>query len=166
MSWFLGVLGVVLVVALGFVAALKVQSLRAPVPELGVENGRLTPCPEFPNCVSSQAHIQDDVHYLPPIAFRGDPEQVLDLIDEVVLARPRTTRVERSSRYLRYTFETFLMRFVDDVEFWIDAEEGMIHYRSASRIGQDDLGTNATRMRSLTSDIEDALEESGLDVDA
>lgn len=162
MTWFFGLLGVALVVAITVVAALKVGSARAPVPELGVEDGRLTPCPETPNCVSTQAHPHDDAHYLAPIAFVGSAERVVGLIDDVVTARPRTKRVAREGAYLRYEFETYLMRFVDDVEFWVDAQDQAIHFRSASRFGGGDMGANRTRMRSLEEDIEDALEREGM----
>lgn len=162
MTWFLGLLGVVLAVVVVTVVALKIGSALAPVPELGVVEGRLTPCPETPNCVSSQANLHDDLHHLPSIAFEGPADPVVELVDRVVMERPRTSRVARDGHYLRYAFETYLMRFVDDVEFWIDSREGAIHFRSASRFGGGDMGANTTRMRSLQEDIEKALEESGL----
>lgn len=162
MTWFLGFLGAVVVVIVAAVVALRVAAAQAPVPKLGRADGRLRPCPDTPNCVSSQAHPHDADHYLPPVEFAGDPERVAAAIDDIVLARPLTERVERSGLYLRYTFQTYLMRFTDDVEFWIDAERNEVHFRSASRVGRDDLGTNRTRMRSLVDELQDRLEEEGL----
>ena len=43
------------------------------MPNLGVNNGELTPCPETPNCVSSQA--QDKEHFIEPIRFAGTQQQ-------------------------------------------------------------------------------------------
>jgi uncharacterized protein (DUF1499 family) len=42
-----------------------------------------------------------------------------------------------------------IFRFVDDVEFWIDAKNQVIHFRSASRVGHSDLGANRARMESI-----------------
>ena len=145
--------------------AWRMAGARAPAPNLGVEQGRLQPCPDAPNCVSSQAHPHDQDHYLPPLAFAGDPERVAETIDEVVLGRPLTERAERDGRYLRYAFQTYLMRFTDDVEFWIDDARQEIHFRSASRVGRDDLGTNRTRMRSVLAELEERLEDEGLSAD-
>ena len=38
--------------------------------------------------------------------------------------------------------------FVDDVEFYLN-EPGVIHFRSASRIGYSDLGVNRERMETI-----------------
>jgi uncharacterized protein (DUF1499 family) len=52
-------------------------------------------------------------------------------------------------RYIHAEFTSALFRFVDDVEFQIDAESGLIHFRSASRVGRSDLGVNRKRMESI-----------------
>ena len=51
--------------------------------------------------------------------------------------------------YLHVEFTTALLRFVDDVEFLLDPDKKLIHYRSASRIGRSDLGTNRRRMEMI-----------------
>ena len=38
------------------------------------------------------------------------------------------------------------MRFVDDVEFFYDDKAGLIHVRSASRLGRRDFGVNRARV--------------------
>jgi uncharacterized protein (DUF1499 family) len=53
--------------------------------------------------------------------------------------------------YLAAMFETTLFRFVDDVELRLDAEAGVIHIRSASRVGRSDLGANRKRVAVLRS---------------
>lgn len=161
MTWLVAILAVALLVVGVGVASLRIASARAPVPELGVEDGRLSPCPETPNCVSSQAHPHDDAHYLAPLPFGGDPDAVVEIVDEVVRERPATELVERSGRYLRYTSETYLMRFVDDLEFYVDAAASVVHFRSASRIGGGDMGANRTRMRSMLAGVEEELERTG-----
>jgi uncharacterized protein (DUF1499 family) len=46
-------------------------------------------------------------------------------------------------------FESRVMRFVDDAEFWFDPVAGAIQVRSASRIGRKDLGVNRARIESI-----------------
>jgi uncharacterized protein (DUF1499 family) len=46
-------------------------------------------------------------------------------------------------------FTTRLFRFKDDVEFYIDADEGQVHFRSASRVGYSDMGANRKRYQAF-----------------
>ncbi len=52
---------------------------------------------------------------------------------------------------MHYEFTSFLLRFVDDVEFLFDDETKTIHFRSASRTGYGDLGANRRRMEEIRS---------------
>ena len=49
------------------------------------------------------------------------------------------------------TFTTRWLRFVDDVEFALDAPAGVIDVRSASRLGAEDFGTNRRRIEAIRS---------------
>jgi uncharacterized protein (DUF1499 family) len=62
---------------------------------------------------------------------------------------PRTELVEEEGHYLHYTFKTWPIPFIDDVEFIIDPDAKVIHYRSASRVGHSDLGVNSRRMEKV-----------------
>jgi len=46
---------------------------------------------------------------------------------------------------------------VDDVEFWIDAPNQVIHFRSASRVGRGDLGANRARVEAIRAAWEKGL---------
>jgi uncharacterized protein (DUF1499 family) len=46
------------------------------------------------------------------------------------------------------------MRYVDDVEFFYDDKAGVIHVRSASRLGRRDFGVNRKRIEELRSLIQ------------
>ena len=46
------------------------------------------------------------------------------------------------------------MRFVDDVELYYDEKAGLIHVRSASRLGRRDFGVNRKRVEALRSHIQ------------
>lgn len=46
-------------------------------------------------------------------------------------------------------FTTPLMKFVDDAEFWFDPAAQVIQVRSASRVGECDMGVNRKRIEGL-----------------
>jgi uncharacterized protein (DUF1499 family) len=104
----------------------------------------LRPCPATPNCVSTQA--ADEQHAIAPIRYRKSRVEAKEALKEVIRSLPRTKLVEEDDVYLHYEFTSLLFRFVDDVEFLIDDEARIIHFRSASRIGYGDLGVNRKRM--------------------
>jgi uncharacterized protein (DUF1499 family) len=129
----------------GWAATMTALSFLARRPDdLGVQDGKLAPCPHSPNCVSSQA--EDESHAIEALAFQGSPEAAWERLKAVLEAFPRTRIVEGTDRYLHAECATLLFRFVDDVEFLLDREAKVIHFRSASRIGTSDLGANRRRM--------------------
>jgi uncharacterized protein (DUF1499 family) len=133
-----------------FIAA-RLMVARQPAPtNLGLSNGRLQPCPETPNCVSSQAAHTDTEHYLPPIPYTGDETFTMSQIIKVISAMPRTTLVKQDNSYLHAEFRSRMFGFVDDVEFLLDDSNKLIHFRSASRLGKSDLEVNKKRMLELT----------------
>lgn len=120
---------------------------------LGVENGRLARCKRTPNCVSSQADRQDVQHYIAPIAFRGGAAEAIAAVRKAIEGVPRAGVVRSDSGYLYAEFRSRLMGFVDDVEFVFDEAAGVIHVRSASRLGRRDFGVNRARVEALRTAI-------------
>jgi uncharacterized protein (DUF1499 family) len=114
---------------------------------LGVHDGRLAPCPDRPNCVCTQA--ADDAHRIEPLAYDGTPEEAMARLKAALVSLPRTRIVTETPYYLHAECTSLVFRFVDDVEFLIDRERQMIHFRSASRVGYSDLGVNRRRMERL-----------------
>lgn len=108
---------------------------------------RLPLCPDTPNCVSSQA--VDAEHAIEPIAFSGPAAEAMQRLVTVLDELPRSKAVTRSDSYLHYEFRSLLFRFVDDVECLLDADNGVIHIRSASRVGRSDLGVNRKRVERI-----------------
>jgi uncharacterized protein (DUF1499 family) len=86
-----------------------------PPPTLGVRDGRLSPCPDRPNCVSSQA--TDDAPRIAPLPFIGDAAAAMATLAGVVRAMPRATIVTERSDYLHVEFASATFGFVDDAEF-------------------------------------------------
>jgi len=111
------------------------------------EGSRLADCPGSPNCVNSQD--SDEGHRVEALRFEGDPAQAWARLKDVVLAMPRTTLVEADDVYMHVEFRTAILRFVDDVQLMLDASAGVIHVRSASRVGYSDLGANRSRVEAL-----------------
>jgi uncharacterized protein (DUF1499 family) len=107
----------------------------------------LPPCPSTPNCVSTQA--ASAVHAIAPISYRGSAEEAMTRIAAIVGSMPRAKIVERKPASLSAEFRTRLFRFVDDVTFAIDETKKTIEFRSASRVGRNDLGVNRKRMESI-----------------
>lgn len=114
---------------------------------LGVTNGRLADCPSSPNCVSTQA--EDVAHRMEPICFAGSPDEAMRRIKELVAKMTRTKIMAVGDNYLHAECRSALFRFVDDIEFLIDPDEQLIHYRSASRVGYSDFGVNRRRMEQI-----------------
>jgi len=116
---------------------------------LGVKDGRLAPPKRSPNCVSSQADPADAEHYIAPIAFKGDAPAAMAAVRKAVEGMTDTTIIRAEGNYLYAEYRTKLMRFVDDVEFLYDEKAGLIHVRSASRLGRRDFGVNRARIEAL-----------------
>jgi uncharacterized protein (DUF1499 family) len=122
--------------------------------DLGLRHGRLAPCKPTPNCVSSQADAADAVHYVAPIAFPGDAAAAMAAARKAVESMPRARVLRHEENYLHAEFRSRLLRFVDDVEFTCDEAAGVIHVRSASRLGRYDFGANRERVEALRARIE------------
>jgi len=119
---------------------------------LGVKEGKLAPCPTSPNCVISQGD-EDAEHAIAPLAYSGDSAQAIAKLTAIVKAMPRTTIIESTDSYLYAEFASQLLGFVDDVEFYLDPAESVIQVRSASRLGQSDLGVNRQRVEAIRQEL-------------
>ena len=114
---------------------------------LGVDDGKLAACPGTPNCVNSQSDDpQSKIAPLPPVAIAE--------IKRVVEGMERTTIIEETDNYLYAEFQSKLMGYVDDVEFYLDSAANVVHVRSASRLGKSDLGVNRKRVEEIRSKLQ------------
>ena len=128
-------------------------SFRRP-DNLGVKDGRLAPPKSTPNCVSSQADASDTEHYIAPIPFKGTAAQAMAAARKAVEGMEGASIIRQDGAYLYAEFRTRVMRFVDDVEFFYDEKAGLLHARSASRLGRRDFGVNRARIEALRARIE------------
>ncbi len=118
---------------------------------MGVKNGLLKSCPDSPNCVSSQCG--DGLHYLAPVPMTASLEETIEAINAVLSRRPSVRVMTCKVNYVHAIETSRIMRFVDDIEFFVDDANRVIHFRSASRVGYHDLGVNRKRMETLLAEI-------------
>ena len=114
---------------------------------LGVKDGRLAPCPETPNCVSSQSTDKD--HFIAPLSYSSSTSEAVANLKKIIQQMNRTRIVAETDNYLYIEFTSALWRFVDDVEFSFDDASKTIQVRSASRLGKSDLGVNRKRIETI-----------------
>ncbi|MFN3979360.1 MAG: DUF1499 domain-containing protein [Caldilinea sp.] len=141
-----------LLMSAGLLSAMALTACAAATPAV-VEQSAVTrtlpPCPDSPNCVSTQALREDAQHYIEPITYTGSAADARRRLLDVIAAMPRTKIVTDEETYIHATFTSLIFRFVDDVQFVIDDATKTIHFRSASRIGRGDLGVNRKRMEEI-----------------
>lgn len=116
---------------------------------LGVVDRHFAPCPSSPNCVSSQAIATDSTHYIAPLIYEGDRQQAMATLTQILGVVPRTTITEQTEAYIHAESRSRLMGFVDDVEFYFPPDQSIIEMRSASRLGESDLGVNRRRLEQI-----------------
>ena len=120
------------------------------MPKLGIENGQLAKCPNYPNCVNSQA--KDEKHFIDPVRISGTPSRARNHLLKILKKMNQSKITVIEENYIRAEFTSTVFRFVDDVEFYIPYTKGtetVIHVRSASRIGYSDFGVNRNRIEQI-----------------
>lgn len=123
--------------------------------DIGVKDGRLKPPSNTRNSVSSQAalypgHPQLEYARIAPLPIRkGDAAASLTTLAGVLQALPGITVIEQRPDYLYAQAQTRWLKFVDDLEFYVNGTQGVIEVRSASRLGREDFGVNRTRVEAI-----------------
>lgn len=120
---------------------------------LGVKNGQLSPCPPSNNCVVSQN--ADAKHAIDPITYHVDRDTARKTLVKVLSVVPRTEVIEQTDNYIHALSKSRIFKFVDDVEFYLPSDEPVIHTRSASRVGESDLGVNRRRVEQIRLALQD-----------
>ena len=115
----------------------------------GIINNKFRPCPKTPNCVSTMAPNDDIKHYISPISYNSSQKEALEKLIQIINSLKGTKIRVKEINYIHVIFSTKLLRFKDDVEFYFDDLSKIIHFKSASRIGSSDLGTNRKRMEKI-----------------
>lgn len=114
---------------------------------LGIESGKLADCPSTPNCVSSQS--ADREHYIEPLTYQSNATDAIAKLKTIIDSQDRTKLIAETGNYLYAEFASRWMGYVDDVEFYVNEQSKTIDTRSASRLGESDLGVNRQRIESI-----------------
>jgi uncharacterized protein (DUF1499 family) len=112
-----------------------------------VGDAKLAPCPQTPNCVCTEA--ADSNHAIMPLTYTTSREEAMAQLIAVINSLPRTNIVAQTDDYLYAEFTSLVCQFVDDVEFIFSDKTKTIQFRSASRLGKNDLGMNRQRMEEI-----------------
>lgn len=110
----------------------------------GLENQRLSACPGKPNCVCSE-YPADSAAYVEPIVLPASQEKAWPVLKRLIIDQGGHIETE-TGNYLSAVFTSKFFRFIDDFEIRLDVDQGVVHVRSASRVGRSDLGANRQRV--------------------
>ena len=111
----------------------------------------MVPCPKRPNCVSSLAEKSSDQRVEPLTNRAGDPPS-WDRLHTIISKFDGALLVTERADYRHYTISTPTLGFTDDLEFSL--RQGVLHVRSASRVGYSDMGVNRARVDSIRNTIQ------------
>ena len=83
-----------------------------------------------------------------PLVYQNSFLEAKQKLLKVIKSMPRSEIATYKESFLHVEFTSKIFRFVDDVEFYFN-EPGIIHFRSASRIGHSDIGVNRHRIEEI-----------------
>jgi len=140
----------ILLLMMPLLAVVAAHTSRSVTPPTGLVDGRLRPCPETPNCVSSEPGGAGHDRRVAALAISATdtPDTAWRRLREALEATGGVVRVE-SPGYLVATYSTRWLGFVDDLEARRDDAAALIQLRSASRVGRSDFGVNRRRVAEL-----------------
>ncbi|MCT4661522.1 MAG: DUF1499 domain-containing protein [Tissierellales bacterium] len=133
----------IVLIILGIIVCLMFIKNNTMPRNLGVNNGKLAKMPSSPNAVSSQAKTEEK--QVAPLLYIEDKSKSKLKIESIIGEYQSAEIITNTENYIHVVFSTSKMRFKDDVEFYFDDENKVVHYRSASRIGYSDMGMNRAR---------------------
>ena len=139
---------IILLILFISVGAIQLYRENSKLPKnLGIKNGRLASMPETPNAVSTQTDDKDKK--VEPFKFQIDKENSMEKIKKAIAEYGGASIIKEEENYMYVVFTTPVMKFKDDAEFYVDEENKVIHFRSASRVGRSDMGLNKERYDKL-----------------
>ena len=134
--------GVIMIVLLPFYFLAMIR-ISHSAPSLGLNQGKLKPCPDSPNCVCSENNPAD------ALQLRNyDSEQAWHRLQNIITDQGGHI-IENTDSYLRAEFHSKWLGFIDDLEARLDKQQDVIHLRSASRTGYYDFGVNRNRIDTI-----------------
>lgn len=134
---------------LGLGAFLAIRALPSKRPDtLGFSKQQFAPCPTSKkNCVCSTD--QNPRFQVAPLKCEADPRQTFARLKTALQEWDGYKIVSATDTYLHAEHTSRWMGFTDDLECQLVSEQGLIQVRSASRIGNSDLGVNRRRVEQI-----------------
>ena len=144
---------ILIIISILFIMAWLSES--GPLPQ--DKNSILAPCPDKPNCVCSE-YKEDIQHFIAPLTISSKKlPRAMEHIKISIKSLGGQIQTENNA-YLAATFSSSFFGFIDDVEFRIDAENELVHIRSAARSGHSDFGVNKKRVNDLKTILNQQLD--------
>jgi uncharacterized protein (DUF1499 family) len=152
----MGVLYTIIVLAVILLLTAQFGLLSGKQPNnIGVTSEQLKPPSKTRNSVSSQAylhtdHVQMQYASIEPLPFKNNnAANSMQVLLSVLKGMSGVTIVDAKPHYIYAQSTTKVLKFVDDVEFWVNPAKGVIDVRSASRLGREDFGVNRARVEAI-----------------
>ena len=122
----------------------------------GIVNNQLSPCPDTPNCISTEFE-DDSSHYTDAIKYTAENnENIMQTIIEVIKETDGSV-IKTDTDYISATYTSSIFRYVDDFEIRLDKDNQLIQIRSASRVGRSDFGANLKRINHFKNRLSEKL---------
>ena len=113
---------------------------------------KFSPCPESPNCVSTQS--TDKAHFIEPLHYAGSLADARQKLIDILENTKRVRLVKVETNYIHAEFRSLIFGFIDDLELYFPPAQTIIHIKSASRKGNYDFGANRRRVERLRAAFE------------
>lgn len=127
MKSILGISAMVIVIA-GFIV---IKNSVIPS-SLGVADGKLAPVPGFQSAVSSQATVAKN--RVEPLPFKSSLEETKQSILQALEKFERIELHTVDGPYIHALSKSGLFGCRNDIEFYLDENEGLVHFRSVPRL--------------------------------
>jgi len=125
----------------------------SPTERQNSESSGFLDCPDTPNCVSSLA--KNPKYRVEPFKLKKNTKASWNIVRTTVASLPRTKIVSADNSDIHAECKSMIFRFVDDLTLHLIPSKGIIHIRSASRIGYSDLGVNRRRIETLRKKLQE-----------
>jgi len=125
----------------------------------------LAPCDGRPNCWCSSTPFSDaPARHIDTWESPSGESSIADVksvIDTYEVGQQgidgggfQIVEYDEKAGYIYVQFQSFRAGYIDDTEFWYNPEKKQFDVRSASRLGQSDLGVNAKRLEYIGGRLE------------
>lgn len=139
------IIGFIIVVLILLIFTIYVN-IKEP-DNLGVKNSELKELSSKPNGVSTQTKYEDKK--VTPLKFDKSTEEFQENIVNILNEFKNIKIITKEDNYIHAVASSSFFRFKDDIEFFLDEKNNVIHYRSEARVGHYDFEVNLKRYKKI-----------------